>query len=479
MGSNESFDLVVVGSGFGSLFFVKRYLLDHPGTRALLLEWGEHVPFSHQVEQGANGSIPASETYRDRPGSSGKVWNFTLGLGGGTNCWFAQTPRPQPSDLKLASLYGRGQDWPFDYDSLEPYLTEAEYIMSVSGDPDIAIRSPRSAPFPQPPHRMSTPDRAMKDAYPDLHFTLPTARARVATETRPPCCANLTCNLCPTQAKFIALNDIPDLFDHPSLTIRTGARVTSLEAAGNVVRSVRYERNGREHRASADLVVLGANAVHSPAILIASGLGGGLVGQGLHESVGASVEVKLHGMRNFDGSTITTGLNYAFADGEFRRDRAAAVLFFENRWMFGLRAERGRWQESLPIVIIAEELVDNANTVTLGKDGVPEVNSRDHSDYARAGIQHAFNGLDDLLAPLPVEDIRFHGYRPTESHLQGTLRMGSDPQTSVVDANLIHHRLRNLVVVGSSTFASCLNANPSLTVAALSLRAADNLAGSA
>ncbi|WYK06291.1 GMC oxidoreductase [Cereibacter sphaeroides f. sp. denitrificans] len=53
--------------------------------------------------------------------------------------------------------------------------------------------------------------------------------------------------------------------------------------------------------------------------------------------------------------------------------------------------------------------------------------------------------------------------------------MGSDPARSVVDAGLVHHRLRNLVVVGTSTFPTCSAANPSLTAAALSLRAADLL----
>jgi choline dehydrogenase-like flavoprotein len=53
--------------------------------------------------------------------------------------------------------------------------------------------------------------------------------------------------------------------------------------------------------------------------------------------------------------------------------------------------------------------------------------------------------------------------------------MGIDPETSVVDGDQIHHRLRNLVVVGSAVFPTCSCANPSLTVAALSLRAAERI----
>ncbi|TIM38642.1 MAG: GMC family oxidoreductase, partial [Mesorhizobium sp.] len=93
------------------------------------------------------------------------------------------------------------------------------------------------------------------------------------------------------------------------------------------------------------------------------------------------------------------------------------------------------------------------------------------------GMAWAKEKLPALLAPLPVEEIFDRGIRPTESHVQGTLRMGLSPADSVVDRDMIHHQLRNLVVVGSSTYPSCSCANPSLTAAALSLRAASRIAG--
>jgi choline dehydrogenase-like flavoprotein len=45
-----------------------------------------------------------------------------------------------------------------------------------------------------------------------------------------------------------------------------------------------------------------------------------------------------------------------------------------------------------------------------------------------------------------------------------------------VDARQIHHDVRNLVVAGSAVFPSCPCSNPSLSVAALSLRSADLIA---
>jgi choline dehydrogenase-like flavoprotein len=123
-------------------------------------------------------------------------------------------------------------------------------------------------------------------------------------------------------------------------------------------------------------------------------------------------------------------------------------------------------------MVVVEDLLEPGNKVVMGRNGTPQVEYAGPSEYAKLGLQRALEKLPTLLAPLPVERIEFRSHRPTESHLQGTLRMGSDPASSVIDAKMIHHRWKNLTVVGSATFPSCSCANPSLTVAALSLRAA-------
>jgi choline dehydrogenase-like flavoprotein len=381
-----------------------------------------------------------------------------------------------PSDFRLNSLYGVGHDWPIDYDELEPFYSDAEDVMSISGDPDMAAMMPRSAPFPQPPHRMSTPDRMMKAAQPDSHFVMPTARARVATEQRSSCCASLRCGLCPVDAKFTANNGLMHVFEHPDIAVCLGAEVRRLDHAGGSVRSVTYRHDGQEYVATGDLFVLGANAIQSAAIMLRSDLGGQFVGRGLHESYGWSFEAYLDGVDNFDGSTITTGLNYGLYDGQHRSEYAAALVYFENRWPHGLRPEKGRLRQTLPLVVVTEDLLEAENFVSLDENENAFVNYSGPSDYAVSGMAQARTRLPELLGPLPVEKIIDHGLRPTESHLQGTLRMGADASVSVVDAGMIHHRIRNLAVVGTSVYPSCSCANPSLTAAALSLRAASRLA---
>ncbi len=64
-------------------------------------------------------------------------------------------------------------------------------------------------------------------------------------------------------------------------------------------------------------------------------------------------------------------------------------------------------------------------------------------------------------------------------HQMGTARMGTDPTTSVVDADLRAHGMENLYVAGSAVFPTGSASNPTLTLLALSLRLADHLAARA
>jgi choline dehydrogenase-like flavoprotein len=62
-----------------------------------------------------------------------------------------------------------------------------------------------------------------------------------------------------------------------------------------------------------------------------------------------------------------------------------------------------------------------------------------------------------------------------QGHTLGTTRMGTDRETSVVDADLRVHGYENLYVAGSSVFPSGGFANPTITIVALALRLADHL----
>lgn len=73
-----------------------------------------------------------------------------------------------------------------------------------------------------------------------------------------------------------------------------------------------------------------------------------------------------------------------------------------------------------------------------------------------------------------LESTRYGAYG---GHHIGTVRMGADPRSSVVNADCRVHDVKNLFVAGAATFPTSSQANPTLTVVALALRLADHLRG--
>ncbi len=465
------YDLAIAGTGFGSMFFLHGFIKRFPEARVLLVEWGSYRDHDWQVKNQRNGDFDCEQLYKRR--ADEKPWYFTIGYGGGTNCWWAQTPRFAPNDFKLKSKYGIGEDWPLTYEDVEPYYLAAEQIMMIAGPSDLAKYYPRSGPYPQPPHHLSSVDKVMKAAMPDRHFAAPTARLRVPTGNRGSCCTSAACDLCPTEAKFTALNTFGSLISKTNVDVLTNARVLAVDIVAGKAIGLNYSTAGREKLVKAELVAIGCNAIYTPFILMRSGLNHAVLGKYLHEKVLLEFEVQLTGLNNFDGNTPVSGHNLSWVDGEHRQQGGAALVYFSNNFAsIGLRSEWGRWRQTLPLEIVVEDLPQESNMVADEGGQIPVVRHPARSTYVSKGIERVEKRLPELLSPLPVERIVRLRDCPTGAHIQGTCRMGNDPASSIVDDGLVHHRVRNLFVLGTAVWPSCGTANPSLTAAALSLRAA-------
>jgi len=478
----QSADVVVVGTGFASTFFLSRWLEDQPDDlRVLVLEAGPVVPHADVMRHASRPVRFPFERYSlhgDSPrtfhtSTTGKAWSFTTAFGGGSNCWAACTPRLHPSDFELASRYGVGVDWPLTYDDLEPYYVDAERIMQVSGPSDAGF--PRSAPYPQPPHRLTPFDRALKARHPGKVWAQPCARPRLAVQGRPACCGNRVCTLCPIDSKFSVLNSMMHVYDDPRITLQTQARVLALDVQGGEVRGVHIQRPDGPQTILADLVVLGANAMFNPHILLASGLDHPQTGVGLTEQTSVVAKVLLDGITADRGSTLITGHAYTAYDGPHRRERAGCLMELWNAQ--GMRDEPGRRREIAAVVLVYEDLRRSDNTVTVdpADPARPRVHFAGHSDWAERGKANAQADLDALLDGLPVEDAEIVYTRPSEAHLQCSTPMSDDPAQGVTDGHGVHHDARNVVVLGSGLFPTAPAANPTLTLSALALRTADHL----
>jgi choline dehydrogenase-like flavoprotein len=473
-GATESYDLILVGTSFASSFFLLEYLRRQPRARVLVLERGQMLTHAEHGSRSRELQQQTDRSYVNRTPS--KPWMFSLAFGGSSNCWVGCTPRMTPEDFELQTRYGVAVDWPLRYDDLERYYCDVEQIMAVSGSLGDGPW-PRSRPYPQPPHHLSNPDTLLRAMDPKLWCQQPCARPTRPTPRRPACCASDVCAHCPIDAKFTILNELRGLYEGPGVALRTGAQALEVEHTGAAATGVRWIEAGRERQARSSLVALGANAIFNPHLLLRSGLDGPEVGRGLVEQVSVEVEVDLEGVDGFGGSTSITGLGYPLHDGPHRATRAAAIIESHNG-LLRLRDLRGRWRQRVAFEVIFEDLRQPGNRVAVSRlnPDTPEVTFQSHSSYAEAGIASLPDALPRALRALPVEDIRISATpATTEGHIQGTTPMGRDPVASVVDADLRHHRLRNLLVLGASVFPTCPPANPTLTLSALSLRAAERL----
>ncbi|MEL7082727.1 MAG: GMC oxidoreductase, partial [Pseudomonadota bacterium] len=225
-----------------------------------------------------------------------------------------------------------------------------------------------------------------------------------------------------------------------------------------------------------DIVALGANAIFNAHLLLRSGYDDPALGHYLHEQAAVEATVNLDGLKNFDGSTVITGQGYMFYDGPHRDRRSAALLEGWNRAR--PRLDNGRWSEVARFKLIFEDLPLYENRVEISPSDPdrPVAITERRSEQLETGLAEAEALYQELFSHLPAEDYRLH-HTSDEAHILGTARMGLDPETSVVDPELIHHRVRNLFVLGGSSFVTGSPSNPTLTLAALSLRSADRVFG--
>jgi hypothetical protein len=173
-----------------------------------------------------------------------------------------------------------------------------------------------------------------------------------------------------------------------------------------------------------------------------------------------------------------------FYEGEHRRDYAACMIEtwsspFASRPDDTLRLEKGRYNERMMMGFLFDDIPSESNSVTVSTKNprLAKTNFSGYSDYAMAGVKQIPRMVDKLAEALPIERLVGATVGQTAAHIQGTVVMGNDPATSVVDRYLVHHKYRNLLVLGASSYPTASPAYPSLTISALSLWSADHILG--
>lgn len=341
------------------------------------------------------------------------------------------------------------------------------------------------------------------------------------------CQGNSVCMpLCPVQAKYTALKTIAVLARKPTVEIRTQCVASKLEIdreTGRItgVEYKRYDAPGskkfRLETAKGTLVVLAANAIENATLLLASNAANssGQVGRNLMDhpylyAWGYSPTP----VYPFRGPDTTSGVE-SLRDGGFRKIHASfraslsnwgwsgepgtqiGLLLGQNVYGRKLRETLAyRMARMVKIGFMFEQLPAAGNRVTIDpayRDDLGNyrpVLSYSYADYTLNAIEAAVNTVWPTIAKyarvanetqyLPntpgYQYVSHHGagYNLMGSgHIVGTHRMGSSRKTSVTDRNMRAWDHENLYVVGTGNQVTIGTANPTLTGAALAIRAAD------
>lgn len=491
--TEEEVDVAIVGSGFAGLLVARE--LVRAGREVTVFERGGRISHGEQLRRSRQevGGRTAAHNHETDPATP-YHWDYAFAVGGGSIHWTGAAPRLLPSDFELRSRHGVGLNWPLSYVDLLPYYAEAERVLGVA-----AAANPLFGDGPVgalPAHPLSPLDELLAGPLDPL-LPMPQARATEEIDGRAACCGATVCRLCPVDACFSMLHLLDaGLGSDARLTLRERTVVAALRAVNHrVVGLQTIDARGERAVVRAGTVVLAAGGLENPGLLLRSNLGGGDVGRFLYDHGHRMVHLQLdQPAPNGRGSALTTGMSYAWAEGDWRSERGAQLVIPYNPgvelWSVATREiarsaagpelrERMRRLYSHTVLLdtVGEDLPRAERRVELSprKDalGLPlnRIVYPPDEGYVEEGRRAM---LDDLLRRLRPLGARVAGieYVGMGAHQLGTCRMGG-----VVDGDCRHLRLENLFVTGGSAFPSYSAAHPTLTICALAIRLGRLLAG--
>ena len=521
-------DVCIIGAGIaGGLV---GYRLARRGYEVVFLEAGRRFDpddRSEQMEKAIRPEHHRGEVWemggeRDRYSSSGEV-DYALnrsrvkGVGGTTLHWLGNTPRFHEKDFEMESRYGIATDWPIDYYDLRPYYAEAEEEMGVAGG-DSPSAPPRKEPYPLKPFPKSHSDGLLEEACDKLGISVrhcPQARNSEAYDDRSRCVGYSTCSpVCPSGAKYSGDVHVRKAEREGALVIdRVPVEALEHDATGSVTAARYVTPDGDRYRQEARHFVLAGGGIETPRLLLLStsmeypdGLANssGAVGRYFMEHPAVRMTARLDRRTNPEPIAFITTISEHFYDVEESPPGSILLEFFPLRppspaagamysgitegvsgvdWGDDIVENYEFSNDMIRIGALIEMLPRWENRVTLDKrksdnhgNPVPDL-SFSVGQYERETFEFAFAVQERILKEANGRIIeRTDPNDPSfVSHHMGTTRMGTDPDETVVNERLRTHDLENLWIVGSSVFPTGGAANPTLTIAALSLRAAAHM----
>jgi choline dehydrogenase-like flavoprotein len=469
------YDVIIIGSGAGGS--AAAYHLTQTGRKVLLLEKGLPLPRDGSTLDVdtvmRRGAYLSKEQWADRTGKP-VVPEEHFNLGGKTKWYGAALLRFAPREFEGDAAH-QCRAWPIGYEELAPYYEEAEQLLGVR-------------PFPVEPNfrQLVSGLRALDGGWEEhilnvglsgdiLSFPEEASHFDGFASVRGLKSDAETCLLDRVHGKS-------------NLTILTGKGVSRLIAHSHATTRLKGVECEDGSRYDADTVLLAAGALHSPRLLQRY-----MEQSGLAERLPAFRNVG----RNYKFHVLTALL--AFSHRKVTDVLSKTLLLTHKAFphstvqtLGGSLARQIVLTQAPPFAprALVEPFAQRAVGLFLQtEDGShPEQRvvatasgpARIDNDPARLPSAHAEHRA--LTRALRAQLVRL-GYVPVTkaiplsgtAHACGTLVTGSNPATSVVDAEGRVHGLDNLYVVDGSVLPRSSRVNPALTIFAWALRVASRM----
>ncbi|HEX5496201.1 MAG TPA: GMC family oxidoreductase [Mycobacteriales bacterium] len=507
----EEVDLVIVGAGAGGSVLAQR--LARAGWKVVIIEAG---PFWHPDTDWVSDEAGSHELYWTQkriiggadPIELGKN-NSGRGVGGSMVHYAGYTPRFHPSDFETYTRDGVGADWPIRYADIRGQYERVEAELPVAGQ-DWPWGYPHSYPFS--PHPVSAQATKLWHGARKLGIGMRVGPVGIVNGTfgnRPHCIYRGYClQGCKVNAKASPyVTHLPDALAH-SVEIRSGCMAARIELdeTGKAAGVVYYdEAGGAEHRQRARFVAVAGYSIETPRLLLNSASNRfphGLCND--HDLVGRYVMVQ--------GATQTAGRwpqelrmykapppevsSEDFYETDPARGFArgfsiqtvsplpigwAEHVLADGHWGKAMREYMRDYNHWATVGVLNELLAHPDNRVTLAEEkdpyGLP-VARMDYtlSDNDKANMAYSTEVITNILHAAGAQDVlTISRY----AHLIGGARMGSSPETSVVDAHQRTWAVPNLFLADGSVCPTQGSANPALTIMALASRLAQDMSSGA
>lgn len=521
-------EIVIVGSGAGGGLAALK--LANMGFQVTVLEKGmardpEENPEDELAEINLERHRPSAEldptlVYRNGElvSRNTRVGQSFYLVGGGTVRYTATSWRLRNDDFRKATKYGVPTDsslvdWPITYEELEPFYTEAEYEIGISGKAGIDPTEPkRSKDVLLPPLKEDIFQVMLTKGAKKLGwnpFPIPVAihsqsSDRTGAMECMQCgyCAGFPCRFDAKSSTSLVI--YPRLAKNKKFKLVQDAYVSRvlLDSSKKKVKAVEYIdiKTKQTHIIECKILFLAASAIQTTRLLLNSSPEGlsnssGQLGKNLMFHLEAKASAlfetrfpqayyKKVGIHDFYfPSKKDSFINHRSIQSGSKAPPIAFALGksgFGKDYMEMIQKDFIRFQE---IQAMVEDLPQEKNMVKLSKTkdpwGIysPEIHHQYHQQD-KVALESCFSKMHDLLEiaggkkielPKKLQDDITGRYT---WHLMGTARMGNDPSKSVLNKFCQSHDHKNLFIVDGSSFCSSGGLNPTLTIQALALRAA-------